>query len=124
MGDIRPTILDLYCGAGGSAMGYYRAGFDVFGVDIKPKKHYPFEVIKADALEFLDSVEEWQFDAIHASPPCQKFSVLNSVWNREHPDLIEETRSRLLATGLPFVIENVIRAPLRRDLLLCGSMFG
>lgn len=66
---MKPRLLDLFCGAGGAAMGYYRAGFEVVGVDIKPQKHYPFEFHQADALEYL--VEHGrEFDAIHASPPC------------------------------------------------------
>jgi DNA (cytosine-5)-methyltransferase 1 len=114
-------LLDLFCGAGGAAMGYHRAGFEVVGVDIEPQPHFPFEFHQADALTYpLDG-----FDAIHASPPCQAHSVTRNLWpGREHPDLVEPTRARLVASGLPYVIENVVGAPLLAPVQLCGSSFG
>jgi DNA (cytosine-5)-methyltransferase 1 len=118
----KPKLLDLFCGAGGAAMGYYRAGFEVVGVDIKPQPHYPFEFHQADALTYpLEG-----FDAYHASPPCQRYSRMQNIHHNynKHPDLIEPTRNHLLSTGKPFIIENVIGAPLRVDLMLCGTMFG
>jgi DNA (cytosine-5)-methyltransferase 1 len=121
----RPRLLDLFCGAGGAAMGYHEAGFEVVGVDIKPQPRYPFKFAQTDALEVL---EEWspdsEFDAIHASPPCQAFTAYKRTGNvGEYPDLIAATRELLEATGLPWVIENVEGAPLNDPLLLCGSMF-
>lgn len=119
----RPRILDLFCGAGGAAMGYHRAGFDVVGVDIAPQPHYPFEFHQADAMTFsLDG-----FDAIHASPPCQHASAMTKCrpgLAATYPNLIPATRERLATTGLPYVIENVVGAALVNPLLLCGSMFG
>lgn len=126
----RPKLLDLFCGAGGTSMGYYLAGFEVEGVDIKPQPHYPFKFYQADALEYPLK----GYDAYHASPPCQAYS---SVTNRQpkrqqenmrllHPDLVLPTRQRLISLGKPYVIENVIGA--RRELIepfmLCGTMFG
>ena len=128
--DSRPCILDLFCGAGGAAMGYHRAGFDVVGVDIEPQPHYPFEFHRQDALEALRNTRDWRaagFDAIHASPPCQAYSAgarMRLGKAKKHPRLIEPVRDLLDATGLPWVIENVPEAPLRRDVVLCGSMFG
>ena len=122
----RPRLLDLYCGAGGAAMGYHRAGFDVIGVDIAPQPRYPFEFHRADALEFLATADLSQFDAIHASPPCQLYANV-TAWRgtpNDHPDLLEPTRQALTMVGLPWVLENVPEAPLRPDLLLCGSQFG
>lgn len=119
----KPRLLDLFCGAGGAAMGYSRAGFEVVGVDIKPQPHYPFEFHQADALAALIRNVD-AFDIIHASPPCQAFSSLHHRWNRVHPDLVAWTRSRLRLYGRPFVIENVRRAPLVEPVMLCGSMFG
>lgn len=113
-----PRLLDLFSGAGGAAMGYYRAGFEVVGVDIHPQPNYPFEFHQADALTYpLDG-----FDAYHASPPCQGYTQLGSRDGR-HPLLIEPIRARLQATGVPYVIENVVGAPVENPLLLCGSMF-
>jgi hypothetical protein len=119
----RPRLLDLFCGAGGAAMGYHRAGFDVVGVDIKPQPHYPFEFHQADALTFpLDG-----FDAIHASPPCQLFSRAGKLRDAQGGkssaiNLIPETRRRL-DSGQAFVIENVPGAPME-GVFLCGSTFG
>ena len=83
----KPRLLDLFCGAGGAAMGYARAGFEVVGVDIAPQPRYPFEFHQADALTFpLDG-----FDAIHASPPCQRYSrasVCRPGLAGQYPDLI------------------------------------
>jgi DNA (cytosine-5)-methyltransferase 1 len=101
-------------------MGYYRAGFDVVGVDINPMKHYPFPFIQADANTWpLEG-----FDAIHASPPCQDHMLTphgmhGTGWMLDH------TRQRLLAQGRPWVIENVPgRGHIRADYRLCGCQFG
>jgi DNA (cytosine-5)-methyltransferase 1 len=119
----RPRLLDLFCGAGGSAVGYARAGFDVVGVDLRPQPHYPFEVHQADALTFpLDG-----FDTIHASPPCQAYSLavqMRQGYASKFPRLIEPIRERLVAWGGPWVIENVVGAPLRNAVLVCGETFG
>ena len=121
----RPRLLDLFCGAGGAAVGYHRAGFDVVGVDIKPQPRYPFEFHEGDALTWpLDG-----FDAIHASPPCKAFNAGKNMWagrlpDDRHSDLLTPTRKRLLKQSAPWVIENTPGAPMRPDLLLCGSMFG
>lgn len=126
---IRPKLLDLYCCAGGAAMGYHRAGFDVTGVDIRPMPRYPFNFVQADALEYVLE-HGHEFDAIHASPPCQHDSVMtNGRWKdrvNEHPDLIQPTQKALRATGRPYVIENVsgARGKLYNPVMLCGTMFG
>jgi DNA (cytosine-5)-methyltransferase 1 len=125
----KPRLLDLFCGGGGAGMGYHRAGFDVVGVDINPQGNYPFEFIQADCLG-LDPAFLRSFDAIHASPPCQAYTRKAADWGRkrnhwiEHPDLVEPTRTMLAASGRPFVIENVPGAPIRPDIVLCGTMFG
>jgi DNA (cytosine-5)-methyltransferase 1 len=127
---MKPYLLDLFCGAGGAAMGYHRAGFEVVGVDIKPQPHYPFEFWQAEALEFLEEALDKFYpfnycDAIHASPPCQAYSVLRRANpDAEYADLIAPTRELLEATGLPWVIENVPGSPTHHLIVLCGSMFG
>ena len=99
-------------------MGYHRAGFDVVGVDLVPQPNYPFEFVQADAMTYpLDG-----FDAIHASPPCQRYSTM-SLRPEDHPDLYAPTRARLIEAGVPYVIENVIGAPYHHGIILCGSMF-
>jgi DNA (cytosine-5)-methyltransferase 1 len=122
----RPRLLDLYCCAGGAGMGYYQAGFEVVGVDIKPQPRYPFEFIQMDALEIEPRLIRRDFSAIHASPPCQRFSDLAKRNGNAHdwPDLIAPTRRLLLASDLPYVIENVEGAPLEDPMMLCGTMFG
>ena len=118
-------ILDLYCGAGGAGVGYCWAGFDVVGVDIKPQPRYPYQFHLGDALEFLANNDLSSFGAIHASPPCQRFSRASRRWNPEekYPDLIAPTRELLLLTKKPYIIENVAGAPLIRPFFLCGTMF-
>lgn len=118
-------LLDLFCGAGGAGMGYSRAGFDVTGVDIKSQPHYPFRFILGDALEYCRE-HGAEYDAIHASPPCQHYSSMQHIKKNKNkwPDLVDPIRQLLIASGKPFVIENVVGAPLRIDLLCCGSMFG
>lgn len=122
---MKPRLLDLFCGAGGAAMGYHRAGFEVVGVDIRPQPRYPFEFHQSDVFHWFGWAGINSFDAIHASPPCQRFSPLAMRnGNRdEHPDLIAETRELLEATGLPYVIENVVGAPLKEPVILCGTAF-
>ena len=121
-------LLDLFCGAGGCAMGYSWAGFtDITGVDIKPMPRYPFRFVLGDALEYLarliETGEIEEYDLIHASPPCQAYSVTQAIHGRDYPDLLEPTRKLLIASGRPYVIENVEGAPLHSPLTLCGTMF-
>src|SRR3712207_6428363 len=104
----KPRLADLFCGAGGAGTGYARAGFEVIGFDITPQPRYPFEFHSMDALE----VDLSDFDVVHASPPCQAYSDLQKQSKRTYPALIAPTRERLLAFGLPYVIENVEGAPL------------
>ncbi len=123
----RPRILDLYCGAGGAARGYWLAGFELTGVDIVPQPRYPYQCIQADALEYLR--EHWhEFDAIHASPPCQRFSLSTFLRNGRgspHLDLVVPTLSALYEIDRPWIVENVPRAPLGYwNTWLCGLMFG
>ena len=133
-----PRLLDLFCGAGGAAMGYHRAGFDVLGVDIAPQPYYPFEFYRGNALTALRQwiegdthLELGDFDAIHASPPCQRFTSLSNrlglrSTRASHPDLLTPTLALLRPLALPWVVENVPGSapPLRPTLTLHGGMFG
>ena len=119
---LKPKLLDLFCGAGGAAMGYHRAGFEVVGIDIKPQKHYPFEFHQADAMTYpLDG-----FDVIHASPPCQAYTLMRHMGKNageKAPDLVAATRRILQASGQHWVMENVVGSPLINPMMLCGSSF-
>ena len=121
---MRLKLLDLFCCAGGAAKGYEQAGFEVVGVDIAPQPNYPFSFTQADALE-LDQGFLQPFDAIHASPPCQSYSVLakRTGSGADWPRLIKPVRNMLIRSGLPYVIENVVGAPLLNPVQLCGTMF-
>jgi DNA (cytosine-5)-methyltransferase 1 len=125
---MKPRLLDLFCGAGGAAMGYHRAGFDVVGVDIKPQPNYPFEFVQADAMTF----DLAGFDVIHASPPCQAFTMMSNRhrgkggYTDSIPDLLTGTLARLRSLTVPWVVENVVGStpPLRPVIQLEGGMFG
>jgi DNA (cytosine-5)-methyltransferase 1 len=125
---MRPKLLDLFCGAGGCSVGYHRAGFDVVGVDIEDHPDYPYALIVADAMEILADADYLrQFDAIHASPPCQHYSVAAEIHvgsRANHPDLLPGVRQLLRANGGPYVIENVPGAPMDHPVLICGWAMG
>jgi len=117
-------ILDLFCGGGGASMGYHQAGYEVVGADMAPQPLYPFEFHQCDWEKMLDS--SWQeFDVIHASPPCQGYSITKSLSKSTQPLLIGQVRSALIATGKPYVIENVPGAKqhMRNPVTLRGNMF-
>jgi len=128
-------MLDLFCCAGGAGVGYSRAGFEVIGVDIKPQPHYPFEFIQMDAMEMLANPYGLfnYAEAVHASPPCQSYSATKALHDNEYPELIGEVREALRLSQLPYVIENVVGAPIEigppdlfgnaGGVVLCGSMF-
>ena len=140
-------LLDLFCGAGGAAMGYYRAGFDeIVGVDINPQPRYPFEFVQSDVFDFLNAASDPdqcpghiggyclnEFDVVHASPPCQDYSrAVRHLSSPGYPRLIEPTQDILETLGCPYVIENVVGSPIpiqstlfgRHGFCLCGTMFG
>lgn len=125
-------LLDLFCCAGGAGEGYRRAGFEVTGVDIDPQPNNPHTFIQGDAIKYLEE-HGHEYDAIHASPPCQGYSNLKAMHpGREYPMLIEPVRDLLKRAGRPYIIENVPGAPLHQEMdlfgnfgvMLCGSMFG
>ncbi len=115
-------------------MGYYRAGFEVVGVDIIDQPNYPHEFHRLDAMQVayglmvdvsaIPGYEVSDFQAVHASPPCQAYSSITGSNRDRHPDLVPETRQRLKGSGLPYIIENVVGAPLIDPIQLCGTAFG
>ena len=122
-------LLDLFCGAGGASHGYAMAGFDVTGIDIKHGKRYPYTYIRDDVRNYLNLEYLQQFDIIHASPPCQTHSATKHLRNAQGNttnkiDMIDEVRAALIASGKPYIIENVPGAPLIDPIMLCGSAFG
>lgn len=124
------AVLDLCCGAGGLSMGYHMAGFEVTGVDVRPMPNYPFAFVQADALEYLADItasgEVERYGLVHASFPCEGFANVTR-WRgnqADHPDLLTPGRPLLVASGRPWVVENVPEAPLRADYELCGTQFG
>jgi DNA (cytosine-5)-methyltransferase 1 len=120
---VRPRALDLFCCAGGASRGLQQAGFHVTGVDIKPQPRYVGdEFYQADALEFpLDG-----FDFIWASPPCQRYTMAQNAAKNSHahPDLVAPVRERLQGSGVPWVMENVVGAPLINPVTICGLALG
>lgn len=120
-------LLDLFCKAGGSTKGYQRAGFYVVGVDIEPQLNYcGDEFVQCDAIQYLDAYG-WMFDAIHASPPCQAYSMSSAQWRKngkQYPDLVKPTRELLKQIGKPYIIENVPGAPLINPVILNGPLFN
>jgi DNA (cytosine-5)-methyltransferase 1 len=143
-------VLDLFCGAGGAAAGYYKAGLFPVGVDIEDQPNYPFPFMKANAISVMDVLNAGgtlgdagyqgfarhmtleSFDFIHASPPCQLFTMYNNVksiresTSKKYLNLIPSTRQRLIFSGLPYVIENVpgARSHMISPIQLCGTSFG
>ena len=118
----KPKAIDLFCGAGGTSMGYHQAGFDMTGVDITNQPNYPFKFIQIDALK----IDLSGYDCIFASPPCQGYTWATKRHRnlgKEYPELIIPTRKMLQKTNKPYVIENVIGAPLKNTIMLCGKMF-
>jgi DNA (cytosine-5)-methyltransferase 1 len=119
------NALDLFCCAGGATRGLQQAGFHVVGVDLSTRPNYCGNMfVQADALEYLATANLDRFDFIWASPPCQKFtSMRHAPGTKTHRDLIAPTRALLERSGKPFVIENVVGAPLVNPVTLCGTMF-
>jgi DNA (cytosine-5)-methyltransferase 1 len=117
-------LLDLFCCCGGISKGFHNKGWQCTGVDIKDGHQYPYKFIQSDVFELhLDFFQ--QFDLIHASPPCQHyFYGIKEEFRQRHPDLVDKTRRLLLKTHKPFTLENIPNSPLRKDLILCGEMFG
>jgi DNA (cytosine-5)-methyltransferase 1 len=116
-------LLDICCCAGGASEGFHRAGWHVTGTDINQHRNYPFPFFQTDLRDLDPRWIAANFDAAHASPPCQAHTDLQKQNKRFYLDLIPSARELLEASGLPYVIENVEGAPLRDPVTLCGTMF-
>lgn len=125
-------VLDACCGVGGATRGYQLRGLYVVGVDSAPQPDYcGDEFVRGDAVEFIRD-HGGDFDFVHVSPPCQGYTALTVGLNQAmgwdaamgYPKLIPDVRAACIATGRPYVIENVQGSPLRVDTLLCGASFG
>lgn len=121
----KPKLLDLCCCAGGASVGYFLAGFDVTGVDQDRQRDYPFRFIQANVLD-LTYEDLLTYDAIHASIPCQGYCTANVKARNNpelYPDIYHKVKAMLVASGKPYVMENVLGSPLK-GFRLCGTMFG
>lgn len=139
---IRPKLLDTFCKAGGCTKGYQQAGFYVVGIDIDPQPNYiGDDFIQMDAIDALKILandnclvgqsgqryHQYDFAAIHASPPCQAYTKSATQWRKsgvEYVDLVDTVRRMLVSTKKPYIIENVPGSPLINPTLLNGAFFG
>jgi DNA (cytosine-5)-methyltransferase 1 len=122
--DGKPLLFDFMCCGGGAAKGYADAGFEVIGFDIEDQPKFPYTFYKWDVLKLDPDWIAEKADGIHASPPCKTHTTMKRFSSKHHIDLVPQTRELLIATGLPYIIENVPGAPLRDPITLCGSSFG
>jgi DNA (cytosine-5)-methyltransferase 1 len=108
-----PTIIDLFCGAGGMTLGFVRAGFEVAGAfdnwDCAVKtysrnlgNHIRWAAISED-LELATAT------VILGGPPCQGFSSAGARRDDDHRNTLVAVFARLIAKQRPraFVFENV-----------------
>jgi DNA (cytosine-5)-methyltransferase 1 len=124
-------LLETHGCQGGAHAGYVRAGWEVLGVDINKNhaRYYPGNLLIGDAATVIRNLGP-EFDAIHASPPCQWYTrgnakgraTGNSKWERSIPPI----REALESTGRPYVLENVTDAgwDMHNPTRLCGCMFN
>lgn len=135
-------VLDICCCEGGAGVGYHRAGYEVYGIDLagKFKKRYPFPFLHEDGLVAIRALIEGgsltfsngetlslrDFSMIHASPPCQGYTLGNAGRSTRWPKLIPDFRELLQQTGAPYVIENVrgAQSEMLSPIGLCGCMFN
>lgn len=133
---MKPIALDLFCGGGGVAQGLMEAGFEVIGLDINGnhRKNYPGKFTRMDIKTFASGDITYDLRLVWASPPCQLFSCARrGKFKRRAENLIPFTRELLKKFSscrkrskhtLFTCIENVEGAPIRKDLILTGQMFG
>ena len=129
----RPVCLEVCAGEGGSTKGLMDAGFDVIAVDDNPnrlKRNPARWTVLGDAFDAITAMGHL-VDLLWAGWPCQDYSAGTRAARAHgistgHKRLIAAGREAMVATGTPWVIENVegARSELVGPVLLCGSMFG
>ena len=120
--DNKPTVIDLFCGAGGLSYGFEKAGFNVllgvdsdenaiktFNLNHKNSKGICKDIKSLSVKEIKELVKNKKIDIIVGGPPCQGFSMAgkrrpndprNSLF-REYLRIVENLKPKV------FIMENV-----------------
>lgn len=124
-------VLDLFACEGGASFGYTEAGLSLLAAaDLEGRalrNHWAYEQGLTWEGDWRDALNRFgeQADLIHASPPCQRYTDgLTPEQRAKHPDLVPPVRKALRQLGKPYVIENVVGAPLKNPEYLTGCMFN
>ena len=120
MDNKRPTVLDLFCGAGGMSLGFEQAGFDVVaGIEIDPvhaavhRYNFPDCKMYRDDISTLTGkkiLEDLGFiDVVIGGPPCQGFSLIGKRDMADERNKLIMEFMRMVSEVRPnyFVMENV-----------------
>lgn len=114
----KPTIIDLFCGAGGLSCGFRQAGFTVLaGIDnweealVTYRRNFPgTKTINADIEKIRpQEIDVDNVDVIIGGPPCQGFSISGKRLINDPRNKLYKAFVSLVAHYKPktFVMENV-----------------